>query len=362
MDLRIYTLEELKPYLYTLYSNPESLVPVSPLRLESYLRNPRADFSDPVLFEMRQRGEVVAYRTLLPDYLYDREGQSQRFAWLSGNWVHPGFRRRGISTRLLETAEEQWQGRLMYTNFAPESRAVYDRSGRFGLISIRDGFRFHLRSATEDLLAPRMGYEKLFRTTDLLINRFREFGLQRFRFPGTNTCQVKQVNGFIAQLSELVSKQQRDTLFRRDREIFQWALEYPWLTEQGCDPINYHFSYRASRFENIIYHLIHSDGKSHGIIWLLIHNNALSVPYLFATEKGLQNCMAEVIVRTMIDKGCTHSTIRNAELREKMLAFKKIFLSVRKMPQLIFAHHKLTGLIPENPVIHDGDGDVMFTG
>jgi len=32
------------------------------------------------------------------------------------------------------------------------------------------------------------------------------------------------------------------------------------------------------------------------------------------------------------------------------------------MPQLIFAHEKLAGLIPDNPVIHDGDGDVMFVG
>ena len=72
--------------------------------------------------------------------------------------------------------------------------------------------------------------------------------------------------------------------------------------------------------------------------------------------------MAETIVRTMIASGCTHTTIRNPELMEKLLAYKRIFLSVRKMPQLIFAHEKLAGLIPDNPVIHDGDGDVMFVG
>jgi len=47
---------------------------------------------------------------------------------------------------------------------------------------------------------------------------------------------------------------------------------------------------------------------------------------------------------------------------ESMMAYKKIFLSVRQMPQLIFAHQDIFDLIPEKPLIHDGDGDVMFTG
>jgi len=362
MDLKSYTLEELEPYLYTLYSKPESLVPVSPLRLRSYLENPRAKLSDPVLYEMRQKGEVVAYRTLLPDCFYDREGQPQRFAWLSGNWVGPDMRRQGISSRLLEIAEKQWEGRLMYTNYAPDSKALYDHTGRFKIIANREGLRFYLRSASEDLVGKRMGFRQFFGFSDRLINRLRERRIEKFKFPQGEQCNVKPVNGFVAQLSELVSRIQKDALFRRDREIFEWALEYPWVSEQACDPINYHFSYRANRFENIIYQTTHTDLNSQGILWLLLHNNVLSVPYLFAGDKVHHNCMAETIVRTMIACGCTHMTIRNPELIESLLAYKKIFLSVRKMPQLIFAHHSLIKLIPEQALIHDGDGDVMFTG
>ena len=362
MDLKSYTLEELKPYLYTLYSKPESLLPVSPLRLQSYLKNPRAKLSDPVLFEMRQKGEVIAYRTLLPDCFYDREGHPQRFAWLSGNWVRPDMRRQGISTRLLELAEKLWEGRLMYTNYAPESKALYDHTGRFKIIANREGLRFYLRSATEDLLGKRLGSRQLFGFSDRLINQLRERNLEKFKFPLKIQCNVKPIDGFVAQLSELVSKLQQDALFRRDREIFEWALEYPWVTEFECDPLNYHFSYTGNRFENIIYQTVHPDKDSQGILWLLLHNNVLSVPYLFAGDEDLHTCMAETIVRTMIDFGCTHTTIRNPELLEKVMAYKKIFLSVRKMPQLIFAHENLADLIPENPLIHDGDGDVMFTG
>jgi GNAT superfamily N-acetyltransferase len=362
MDLKSYTLGELESHVNFLHSDPKSIIPVSPTRLRSYLANPRAKSSDPVLFEMQKDGEVIGYRTLLPDCFYDREGNPQRFAWLSGNWVRPDLRRHGISTRLLEMAEDKWEGRLMYTNYAPESKALYDHTARFRLIANREGKRFYLRSALDVLLGKRLKSWKLLKTTDLLVNRLREGKLERYKVSVGISCNVEQVNGFVAQLSELVSMLQQDALFRRDREIFEWALEYPWVTEQECDPLNYHFSYRANRFENIIYHISHPDGTSQGILWLIIHNNVLSAPYLFAGDKMLFTCMAETIVQTMIDYGCTHTTIRNPQLMDKMMAHNKAFLSVRKMPQLIFAHNNLAPLLPEDPVIHDGDGDVMFTG
>jgi GNAT superfamily N-acetyltransferase len=362
MDLKVYSLEELEPYLYILYSKPESLVPVSPLRLKSYLKNPRAEMSDPVLFEIRQHDEVIGYRTLLPDCFYDSKEQPQRFAWLSGNWVRPDMRRQGISTQLLEIAEEKWQGRLMYTNYAPESKALYDSTGRFTLMALREGQRFYMRSATEELLGERMRSGKLLGFTDHLVNELREKRIQKYRFPSGIQCQVTPIDGFLSQLAELVKRLQQDALFRRDRAIFEWALEYPWVTEQACDPVNYHFSYKANRFENILLQFKRADGEFQGVLWIILHNNVLSVPYFFAGDKALHACMAETIVRTMVENGCTHTTIRNPKLLEHMQAHRKVFLSVRKMPQRIFAHRDLEGLLPDKRVIHDGDGDVMFTG
>jgi GNAT superfamily N-acetyltransferase len=362
MDLKVYTLGELEPHLFTLYSNPETILPVSPLRMRSYLENPRASSSDPVLFEIRQDGEVVAFRSLLPDIFFDREGNPHRFAWLSGNWVEPGLRRQGISTRLLELAEERWEGQLMYTNYAPESKAVYDRTGRFRVIADREGKRFYLRSDAETLLSKRLGFKKLFRASDRVINQRHERSLESYLPSLKVDCELEQVQGILAQLAKLVNRHQQQSLFRRDREIFEWALQYPWVTEQDCDPINYQFSYKASRFENIIYHVVHPEGDTHGILWMLIHNNSLSVPYQFSGNAALHKCMADTIVRTMIENGCTYTTIRYPELTARLMAHQKAFLSVRNMPQLIFAHEKLASLIPEGSLIHDGDGDVMFTG
>lgn len=272
------------------------------------------------------------------------------------------MRRQGISTGLLEMAEERWHGHLMYTNYAPESKAVYDRTGRFSLISKREGSRFYLRSASGELLNKRLGSRKLLGFTDRMINQYREKRVRNYKFPSGLTCEASAIDGFISQLSELVKRLQQDTLFRRDREIFEWALEYPWVTEQACDPFDYHFSYKANRFENILLQFDHPEKEAHGILWLIIHNRVLSVPYFFAGDPALEACMAESIVRTMIEEDCTHTTIRNAKLLNHMNRYRKVFLRTRKMPQRIFAHQELMGLLPENRIIHDGDGDVMFTG
>ena len=131
MDIRVYTLDELESHIQRTYSNPEEMIPLSPLRLNSYLRNPRAEKTDPVLFELWLNERPVAYRTVLPDLLFDLEGNSSRFAWLSGNWVDPEFRRKGLSTKLLQRAEALWDGRLFYTNYAPASKAEARPSSTF---------------------------------------------------------------------------------------------------------------------------------------------------------------------------------------------------------------------------------------
>lgn len=362
MELKAYTLEELEPYLYILYSKPDSLVPVSPLRLRSYMENPRARKSDTVLFEMRENGEVIAYRTLLPDIFYDHKGEPQRFAWLSGNWVRPDKRRQGNSTRLLEMAEDRWQGRLMYTNYAPESKEVYDRTGRFERIALREGSRFYLRSSFDELLNKRVGNTRLFGMADRFINQLREKRIQSYEIASDRSCGVSEIDGFLSQLSELVKRLQQDALFRRDREIFKWALEFPWVTEQACGPLHYHFSYQANRFENILLQFSSPAGKIMGVMWMILHDSLLTVPYFFAGSEEVEACMADQIVRTMIEKDCTYTTIRNQKLLKHLQKHRKLFLGIRQMPQLVFAHQSLMDLMPGDPVIHDGDGDVMFTG
>jgi len=362
MEVKTYRLEELESHLITSFSGSSGILSMSPLRLASYLKNPRSEPSDIVLIELRRQGELIAYRTLLPDYFISSDKEIVRFAWLSGNWVHPEFRRKGISTQLLHSAEKAWDGRLMYTNYAPASKAVYDRSASFRPVAVRKGKRFYLRAASEELLGKRMGGSSVFRIFDRVINKFREENLYRFGQGEQVGCSIEKLDGFDDETRILLAKSREKSLFRREAAEFEWALDYPWITQKEVPALEYHFSYKARSFENVLLKFKDVDTGSMGMLWLIIHNNVLSVPYVFVESEGIFSHMAAYILRIMISSGSTHATLRCPELVNELLHFKRHFLCIRNMPQHIFAHAKLEEQIPDGLKIHDGDGDVMFTG
>jgi hypothetical protein len=250
----------------------------------------------------------------------------------------------------------------MYTNYAPASKAVYDQSKSFSSLAIREGKRFYLRAASEELLGKRMGGSSVFRSCDRVINSFREKNLLRLGQKLPKGCSVEKLFGFDGELWKVIDKSQEKSLFRRDAELFNWAMNYPWITDKEVPPLDYHFSYQARRFENVLLRFRHQDSGSIGMLWLTIHNQVLSAPYVFAESEEIYSSMAEYILRTMINSGSSHATLHCPELVKNLLQFKRHFLLVRNMPQRIFAHSKLEELIPKGLRIHDGDGDVMFTG
>lgn len=362
MELRSYTLEELASQVVPDFKGHEGIVPLSPPRLASYLENPRAERSDRVLFVIRHEGRLVAYRTLLPDCFYDGAGQPRRFAWLSGNYVIPDFRRQGLSTRLLQLAVEQWGGKLMYTNYAPDSKAVYDQTGAFPLLVRRNGKRFHLRSASGELLGSRLGGKGLMQAGDRLLNHIREGKLRKFDPVDPSRCRMERITSFDPEVSHLIAHSLENSLFRRDAGIFSWILDHPWVTGPGAEPLNYHFSYRARKFENILWKCSLPGERGLGLLWLVVHDRKLSAPYLFSSGPELYPMLARQLIHTMITTGCAYATIRHTELLPRLMEHKAWFLAIRPMPQLLFSHQELAGLVPAGRGIQDGDGDVVFTG
>jgi len=362
MDLISYTLEDLNSHQFQAFSGNKEVAPLSPLRLQSYLTNPRADKRDHILFELRQKDRLIAYRTLLPDCFYGHLGDSHRFAWLSGNYVDPEYRRRGYSTRLLQLADKQWDGRLMYTNYAPVSKAVYDQTGQFRVLFQKHGKRFYLRAASSELLGKRLGNQKLLNTGDQLVNRLREGMLQKYQPVHASECRVVKIVSFDQQVTEMINQYGEQSLFRRDSEVFSWILEHPWVTEREVEPLDYQFSYKVKRFENLLLKFTLPGDKGLGLLWLVIHNRKMSAPYLFLNNEKIYPLMARTLIHTMITHGCSYSTIRNLKLMESLMQHRKQFLSVRNMPQFYFSHKSLANQVPGNMEIHDGDGDVVFTG
>ncbi|MEZ5070841.1 MAG: GNAT family N-acetyltransferase [Bacteroidales bacterium] len=366
--IRIVTLGELREDPEAWLNPQHGVLPFSPWRLRSYVNNPRAVDTDPVLLECLSGGQRIAFRTLLPDTFGDIRNGRQRFAWLSGNYVVPDFRRHGISTRLLEKAEEAWEGRLMYTNYAPASKALYDKSGRFQLLQKRDGSRFHLRAASSHLLGNRWGpllSKTLLRPLDRAVNVFRDTRLDRL--PGMNSalCTLRELHP-----KEMIQKTERSlgtSLFQRDHELFSWILEDSWIRTEQTGFFDYPFSHSANLFSNRFFELVSADENQSVVLWILQRDSHLVVPYAYGNGDRIWSWAAVFLLDHMARNRVDHLTIRNEKLLPHLRSLKSHFWMIRPMAQLLFVHKNLAPLLPENinqspGWIQDGDGDLVFTG
>ncbi len=259
-------------------------IPISKYRAISYSQNPRSNPQDVVLYLAFHDDILVGYRTVMPDLVFVGETQI-KVGWLSGNWVHPDFRRKGISTMLFNEVYKDWNNRLLYTNYAPESKAVYDKSGKFGLLASKNGRRFYLRSCLSTLLPSR---SSIFRRSipalkvfDFLINLFNPFPIiiRTKKFESSIDFEYLQFPD--NEVFQLYENECKSTLTQRTQNELQWIFSYPWLVSSPMgDSIGerYFFSSNPKRFSQTIIKVFKNKVLL-GFLMLNINDDKLSIPY-----------------------------------------------------------------------------------
>ena len=78
---------------------------LAPDFLESARQFPGADDNFPIFFYLSHGERICAYMRAIPDLL-TIDGKDRQWAWTGDNYTYPQFRRRGLSTRLQQTATQ----------------------------------------------------------------------------------------------------------------------------------------------------------------------------------------------------------------------------------------------------------------
>ncbi|MEX2428057.1 MAG: GNAT family N-acetyltransferase [Bacteroidales bacterium] len=361
MTINIYTIAELHDYIASDSYLHSDIVPVSPERVYSYTNNPRADQQMPVLFTLTENDRLLAYRTVLPDCFLNGSERTA-FAWLSGNFVAPEQRRKGLSTRLFKAVEEAWNGQLMYTNYAPASKAVYDSSGAFTQIKERPGKRYYMRSALATLHKERLRPNVMLKLADKAVNSIRDLvsgsGMQFPLPPDTRAVQIETLD---ATTKAIIAHHSGGSLFGRGAEEFEWIRSFPWVTENAEQKLRgqYHFTREVSTFKNLWYRIEHK--TENAFLWITIVNEKLAVPYFFYTDRMQVVAARQLVLKEMTNSNCAYVTIRHPELGPVLGTRKNPFILSRSMPQRYFAHKSIAGSVPRDLLIHDGDGGAVFS-
>ncbi len=357
----------MKPEFYKIkhaellqYSESEAYLkldekPVSQERIKSYLKNPNSLPDDYVLYVLCAENQLIAYRSLLPDNYGDNP--KTHFAWLSGNWVHPTHRGQGHSTSLLTEVQSDWHGKLMYTNYAPESHALYQKSGLFYGISSREGKRFYLFAKTRILLKNRVAkpIKWFLPIIDTLIAIYANLKIKTQSKSKTTSYEVearKKPDGFFL----LAFNQRKTSGFCRIDKALEWILDYPWVTQSGTTQ-SYFFSHRA---EHMFYRFLwikNPKGEKSG--WAILHfrDGMLKTPYYQADNAEL-SCLARYIIDFARKYKIQQFRCFDAGLAAAVNQEKHPFIYQKPAQQNIYASWEIN---PEKPIVSDGDGDYIFT-
>ena len=170
MELKRICIKELDDFIRSDWFQTLPDKPISSFRVDSYLKNPHSLPDDPVLYFLKEDDRICAYRTVFVGQLINDE---TRFAWLSGNWVHPEFRRTGLSEKLLNEIIIDWKRRLVFTNYAPESLQLYQKTKQFYPFYEATGRRFYLFAKTQKLFSKRYPkFSLIWKLADPLIHFF----------------------------------------------------------------------------------------------------------------------------------------------------------------------------------------------
>ena len=362
MNLRIekIRLNELEDFVKSEIFQQFDIIPITELRVRSYISNPHAHPGDVVLYLGFVQKQLVAFRTLFADCT-NYENEQVRFAWCSGNWVHPDFRRRGFSEQLLNEALNDWDNKLMFTNYAPNSEKLYLKSGKFHSVHQFQGFRAYLFPKTRKLLefAGKNRFTKfLFSVVDFAISVFSSARIWFFSEKENPDIRFEQLEFPDSECYNIITDSSLKFLFNRGRKELKWIFQFPWISgDKNSTSEKYPFSSYSKSFS---YHTIKVYFKNElaGFFIFSVRDGHLKTLH-FNLCSGIEKEVAAFLKRFCVNRKIEVITVYKTELAQQLFAQKFPFLRTKKYGQKIYSSFEIRDI--ENFHFQDGDGDVIFT-
>lgn len=341
--------------------------PISSARVQSYMHNPRANKKDIVLYLAFLKKELVGYRSIWGDTFYTGE-QQVSFGWLSGSWVHPKHRRKGVSTLIFKEVAADWQHKLMYTNYAESSKSLYDKTNQFSALHRLEGVRFYIRFCLADILPKKKNIFKTFKIVWILLdgvfNLFLDVMLSFKVSQNENSVHVKVNEPWNTALLEFTDSFIHKNLFQRGRMEFNWIQKYPWVLSDKkakAESKSYYFSCFSKQFESNRYSMYSKENILIGFLLISIRAGHMKIPYAYfykENRKEVAAFIANQCLKNKLKTFVSYNETLNKEIQNQLsFITKKQFTQKYFMTNDLKKHFKSSQEI----AIQSGDGDVIFT-
>lgn len=361
MEFKSYTAQTLNQLIESDSFNNWENIPISKIRAQSQIVNPRAKQDDVVLICALENNKLAGYLGLLPDDIF-LKGSSTHLAWLSCIWINNQFRGQKIAQKLIEKAEEYWGQNLLITGVVPQIEKIYFNSGVFDKAVELHGLKLFTGLDLQTWLPPK--YPFLNKMKDFLT--FLDLGLGFVQYvkikKSTHPNSVQQVNGtnFDENLTAFINEQTQGSHFQRGAKEWLWMINNPWIKDAGIAEPKYYFSSAAKRFINLPFQVTNSEGEIIAFMLLTIRDKAMKIPVLYGYENAQNELLltiAEVIKQYKIASFLTFqpSLVKSLENGDMSGLYKK------PQTRKIFIGNAFDAKGFSDSQFQDGDGDLGFT-
>lgn len=365
ISLKTYNRSSLEDFIDSPEFYELPFLPISYHRAQSHIHNPRADEDDILLIIAHEQGNMVGYLGVLPDWIFDMNNRRSKCGWLSCMWIDPESRGKGISKILVAEALKSWHQKILVTEFTAPAKGLYDRTGAFKDLQIKQGVRLYIRSDLAKLLPPKNKYfrktKSLWHLTDLVINLILDL---RFVFQNRKISGAWEVvNDINDDLQKFIHHRQENQIFRRGQEELNWIMKYPWIKSGHADSQSkkYYFTSIAGIFEFKAMKLTDDMGKIVAFLMLARRDHSLKIPYCYFEEHFMDPVIA-----------CITSHLLQWKIKTCTLFHPRLvsYFQENKFPALFlrpFQRHYIISKVFEefDPAtdydIQDGDADCAFT-
>jgi len=359
-----YNKSALKKFIDSCVYKNSDVLPISWHRAVSHIHNPVLNDNDIILFIAFDKDKIIGYRTLFADH-----ENTIFFAWISGTWVHPDYRRKGIATMLFEAVYTNRNGMLMYTNYAPASKNLYDKTGKFQLYASEKGLKIFFLSDLYNTFKNRINnrfINLLLRFSDSIMNVFltgKNALIYFFRF---RQVQVNAVPSLTQDLSNFIDQHNQNDFTSRSSGVLQWIDDYPWVLQDELKKrtSRYYFTDYAKQFKTFYLYTTGSHTSDiSGLCKVLIRDGMLKVPLVYVQSMDAANVLARQIIRIIFESKCSMCLIGSDGLMKSFRNMKWIYLHKRSITFNYYATKQLVNHLPQASGFNfqPGTGDMIFT-
>lgn len=368
MEINTLTAVQLQQFINNVDYRQMPVVPISALRALSHINNPRVRVNDVILLMAFEEGTMVGYLGVLADNIYNNKGQEFHSGWLSTLWVSPLMRGKGVANQLLAKAYKAWNEQILVTEFTPEAKRLYDRSGYFNHLRTVDGLRCFMRFNLHEVLPPKNSkyakYKGVLALADALANVPAAI-VQSLSFAGPTGGYifepVEQINGTLDKY--LASCIKSNAEMRGPRE-FNWLVNYPWVgqSEATEESARYQFTCVANRFENKRYCIKSSAGDIKGYLHFTLRNNHLKIPYAYFEAEAVP-AIVSYIKKLMLREQLNMLTVFHPALVNYLQKHRWPLIYLHPIKRNYIISKKLEERAGDMSrlSIQDGDADCAFT-